>query len=66
MAVNALLLLKIVTLSKMKLSRWTPWKVKLSTLSGGNALICAVDVAMSAESVRRCCRATKALVANET
>ena len=36
---------------KTKLSRQTPWKVKLSILPGGNALICAVDVAMSAESV---------------
>ena len=33
---------------------------------GGSALICAVDVAMSAESVQHHCRAAKALVANET
>ena len=48
---------KIVTIlgkrasQKTKLPRWTSWSVKLSTLPGGNALICAVDVAMSVESV---------------
>ena len=36
---------------KMKLPRWLPWGVGLSTPPGGNALICAVNVAMSAESV---------------
>ena len=51
---------------KMKLPRQIPWGVKLSTLPGGNALICAVDVAMSAESVQCHCRATKTPVANET
>ena len=66
MAVNSFLLLKIVTLSKMQLSRRTPWKVKLSTFPGGNTQICAVDVAMSAESVQHHCRATKAPVTNET
>ena len=50
----------------MKLPRWIPWGDQLSTLLGGNALICAVDVAMSAESVQHSCRATKAPVANET
>ena len=53
-------------LSKMKLPRQTPWSVKLSAPPGGNVLICAVNVAMSAESVQRHCRATKAPVANET
>ena len=71
MVVNAFLLSKIVTILgkgsvKTKLPRWTPWGDQLSTLLGGNALICAVDVAMSAESVQHSCRATKALVANET
>ena len=51
---------------KTKLPRQIPWGDQLSTLLGGNALICAVDVAMSVESVRHSCRATKALVANET
>ena len=50
----------------MKLPRQTPWSVKLSAPPGGNALICAVNVAMSAESVQHCCRATKVLVTNET
>ena len=53
-------------LSKMKLPRWLPWGVRSSTPPGGNALICAVDVAMSAESVWCRCRATKAPVASET
>ena len=72
MAVNAFLLSKIVTILgkggpiQMKLPKQTPWGDQLSTLLGGNALICAVDVAMPAESVQCSCRATKALVANET
>ena len=71
MAVNAFLPSKIVTVLgkgsvKTKLPRQTPWGDHLSTLLGGNTLICAVDAAMSAESVQRGCRATKALVANET
>ena len=72
MVVNAFLPLKIATilgnegLSKKKLLRWIPWGVKLSTLPGGNALICAVNVAMSVESVQCHCGATKAPVANET
>ena len=53
-------------LSKMKLPRWTPWSVRVSTPSGGNALISAVNVAMSAESVRHHCRATIASLTNET
>ena len=56
MAVNAFLPSKIVTFLgrgsvKTKLPRQTPWGDKLSALLGGNALICAGDVAMSAESV---------------
>ena len=56
MAVNAFLLSKIVIILgkgsvKMKLPRWTPWGDQLSTLLGGNTLICAVNAAMSAESV---------------
>ena len=35
----------------MKLPEQTPWGDQLSTLLGGNTLICAVDVAMPAESV---------------
>ena len=35
----------------MKSPRQTPWGNKLSALLGGNTLICAGDVAMSAESV---------------
>ena len=35
----------------MKSPTWTPWGDKLSALLGGNALISAGDVAMSAESV---------------
>ena len=35
----------------MKLPRQTPWGDKLSALLGGNALISAGDMAMSAESV---------------
>ena len=50
----------------MKLPRWTPSGDKLRTLLGGNALICAGDAAMSAESVCHSCRTTKALVAYET
>ena len=50
----------------MKLPRWTPWGDKLRTLLGGNALICAGDVAMLVESVHHSCRTTKALVAYET
>ena len=53
-------------LLKMKLPRQLPWGVKSSTPPGGNALIYAVDMAMSAECIRRHCRATKALVANKT
>ena len=51
---------------KTKLPRWIPWGDQLSTVLGGNALICAVDVAMSVESVQRSCRATKAPVTNDT
>ena len=71
MAVNAFPPSKIVTfLGKggsvtMKLPRQTPWGDKLRTLLGGNALICAGDVAMSAESVHHSCRTTKAPVAYE-
>ena len=54
MAVNAFLPSKIVTVLgkgpiKTKLPRWTPWGDQLSTLLGGNALICAVGATMSAE-----------------
>ena len=35
----------------MKLPRQTPWRDKLRTLLGGNALICADDVAMLVECV---------------
>ena len=35
----------------MKLPRQTPWGDKLRTLLGGNALICAGDVAMSVQRV---------------
>ena len=50
----------------MKSPQWTLGGVKLSTLPGGNALIGAVYVAMSAESVHCHRRAAKAPVANET
>ena len=53
-------------LLKIKLLRWLPWGVKSSTPPGGNTLIYAVDVAMSAECILRHCRATKALVTNKT
>ena len=49
----------------MKLPRQTPLGDKLRTLLGGNALICAGDVAMLEESVCHSCRTTKALVAYE-
>ena len=51
---------------KMKLPRQLPSGVKSSTPPGGNALIYAVDVAMSVECIQCCCRATKAPVANKT
>ena len=57
MVVNAFLLSKIVTflgkggLLQQKSPRQTPWGDKLRTLLGGNTLICAGDVATSAESV---------------
>ena len=49
----------------MKSPRQTPCRDKLRTLLGGKALICAGDVAMSAESVHHSCRTTKGLVAYE-
>ena len=56
MAVKAFLPSKIVNIwgrghVQMKLPKQTPWGDQLSALLGGNALICAVDVAMPAESV---------------
>ena len=57
MAVNAFPPSKIVTfLGKggsvtMKLPRQTPWGDKLRTLLGGNALICAGDVAMRVSAI---------------
>ena len=72
MAVKAFLPFKVVSIlgkracQKMKWPRQIPWGVELSAPPGGNALICAVNVAMSAESVHHHCRATKAPVPNET
>ena len=71
MAVNAFLPSKTVTTlgkraCQMKLPRQIPWGDKLSTLPGGSTLICAVNAAMSMESVRRSRRATVAPVTNET
>ena len=47
------------SVKKMKLPRWLPWGVKSSTPPGGNALIYAVDTAMSAECIRCHCSATQ-------